>query len=316
MENKLNLAIKEIRKKYGDQTIGLVKDLDNVSLERIPTGSIYLDWAIGGGWPKGRTIELYGPYSSGKTLVALRTIASAQKEGLNCVFIDAERAFDPLFASQLGVDTNSLVLVRETGGETVFNIIESLLDSEVDLIVVDSVASLVPSFEDENPIEKQTMALQARLMSKALRKLTGKLARSNTLLIFVNQVREKVGAYGNPEITSGGRALGFYSSVRVEIRRGDWILEKKERIGHNVKFRVSKSKVCQPWRAGSFKYYYTGEFDETDEIISLGILTEKIGRRAAYYDIGDKSFRGREELLKALEEDESLLDLLKKEVLE
>lgn len=268
----------------------------------------------GGGWPRGRTVELYGPFSAGKSLCALRTIASAQREGLNCVFIDAERAFSPKFAEKLGVDLSKLVLVREAGGETVFNIIEKLLEGEADLIIVDSVASLVPIFEEEHPIEQQTMALQARLMSKALRKLTGKIGKTNTLIIFVNQIREKIGSWGSPEITSGGRALGFYSSVRVEVRKGDWLLKNKQKIGQEIKFRVTKSKICQPWREGLLKYYYDSGFDETAELLSLGLITGKIKRKGGYYNLLERSFHGREELEVALQEDKELVETLQGEM--
>ena len=222
--------------------------------------------------------------------------------------------FDPKFAEKLGVDLDKLILVREAGGESVFNIIEKLLDGEADIIVIDSVASLVPIYEEENPIEKQTMALQARLMSKALRKLTGQIGKSNTLVIFVNQIRERLVSYGNPEITSGGRALGFYTSVRVEVRKGDWILENKQKIGQEIKFRVTKSKICRPWREGLLKYYYEGVFDEITELISLGVIANVITRKGAYYNILDQSFHGRESLEAALQEDKELVENLKKEI--
>ncbi len=312
--NKLEKVVLEIRKKYGAEVIGLIKDLKQVELERISTGSVYIDWALGGGWPRGRTVELYGPYSAGKSLIALRTIISAQKEGLSCVFIDAERAFDPKFAEKLGVDLDKLVLVREAEGEVVFNIVEKLLEGEVDIIVVDSVASLLPTYESENPIEKQTVALQARLMSKALRKLTGKIGKTNTLVIFINQIREKIGTYGNPETTSGGRALGFYASVRVEVRKGDWLKENKQKIGQEIRFRVTKSKICPPWKEGLLKYYYGGVFDKMTELISLGIITNVIKRTGSYYNILEQSFLGRNGLESALQVDAKLVARLQKEI--
>lgn len=662
--SQLEITIQALKKKYGDETIGKVTSLKDVEMTRLSSGSPFLDWAIGGGWPLGRTVELYGPYSSGKSLIALRTIASAQKENRACVYIDAERAFDPDFAAVLGVDLDKLILVREAEGEKVFNIIDKLLEGDVSIIAVDSVASLVPLFEEESPLEQQTVALQARLMSKALRKLTGRIGKSNTLVIFVNQIREKVGcfqyytrvvledgstekigylvnnkinsnvltynektggvepcpitgwfkngttdkflhfrfrkpqgrgrgefsctpehqvmvgkgkykqakkiavgdkiltiindwhpseiqkeivtggllgdgylrrvgkskfqyrethckeqdnylrwkssyfdhkttgrhsggglyfetylttyfehqhigfysggkkvkipedikltplilaiwyqddgylankdkkainlctnsfqpesirnlrsalveqfgietgtktrkakkgqieltlgrketkkffevckqfihpsmyyklpncgldmsftspdkefeikklisryayvthkyikpktksmvkfdietknhnyladgavvhnSYGNPEITSGGRALGFYSSVRVEVRRGDWIQENKKKIGQVVKFRVTKSKICPAWREGYFKYLYGGTIDDVDELVSMLILSGKASRRGAWYYIGEDKFNGREELENRIREDSKFKEELLK----
>jgi len=310
--NNLNRTILKIKKKFGQQAIGRVKDLKRVDVERISTGSPYLDWATQGGFPRGRTVEIYGPYSSGKTLCVLRTIVSAQKQGLSCVFIDSERAFDPKFAEKLGVDLDKLVLVRETEGEKVFDIIGLLLQGDVGIITVDSVASLVPQFEEENPIQQQTMALQARLMSKALRKLTGAIGKSNTLVIFINQIREKLSSYGNPEITSGGRALGFYSSLRIEVRRGDWILKNKKKIGQMIKFRVTKSKVCPAWKEGAFKYFYKGTFDEIYEIVTLLLLNGKIIRTGGWYKVLGQRFQGRAELEKKIKTDNKFKEQLLK----
>lgn len=310
--NQLEITIQEIKKKYGDETIGKVTSLKDVEVTRVSSGSPFLDWAIGGGWPLGRTVELYGPYSSGKSLIALRTIAAAQREDRACVYIDAEQAFDPEFAAILGVDLDKLILVREAEGEKVFNIIDKLLEGDVSIITVDSVASLVPLFEEESPLEQQTVALQARLMSKALRKLTGRIGKSNTLVIFVNQIREKVGAWGNPEITSGGRALGFYSSVRVEVRRGDWIQENKKKIGQVVKFRVTKSKICPAWREGYFKYLYGGVINDVDELVSMLLLSGKITRKGAWYYVGKYDFQGREKLEARIREDSKFKEKLLK----
>jgi len=303
MTENLNKTILKINKKFGENTIGKINEMPTVKTERISSGSPYLDWAIGGGWPLGRTIELYGPYSSGKSLIALKTIAEAQKLDKKCVYLDAENAFDPKFATLLGVNIKDLVISQLTAGEQIFDIVDMLLQSEVAIIVVDSVASLVPQYELDESIEKQTMALQARLMSKAMRKLTGKAARNKTLIFFVNQIREKIGAYGNPEITSGGRALGFYSSLRVEVRRGEILKDQKKVIGQQVKFKVVKSKVCQPWRDGYFLFYHPDSqnpdlelFDTADELVSMLLIQRKIKRRGAYYDVAGKTFQGREEL--------------------
>jgi len=303
MTENLNKTILKINKKFGENTIGKINEMPTVKTERISSGSPYLDWAIGGGWPLGRTIELYGPYSSGKSLIALKTIAEAQKLDKKCVYLDAENAFDPKFATLLGVNIKDLVISQLTAGEQIFDIVDMLLQSKVAIIVVDSVASLVPQYELDESIEKQTMALQARLMSKAMRKLTGKAARNKTLIFFVNQIREKIGAYGNPEITSGGRALGFYSSLRVEVRRGEILKDQKKVIGQQVKFKVVKSKVCQPWRDGYFLFYHPDSqnpdlelFDTADELVSMLLIQRKIKRRGAYYDVAGKTFQGREEL--------------------
>ena len=315
-DTKLQKAIGEIKKKYGD-IIFTGKDIEKLEIEKISTGSRWLDFSLEGGLPRGRTVELYGPPSSGKSLVAQRAIAEAQKQKLDCIWVDAENAWDSEFAEKLGVNTKKLIIVKASEGELIFNTIEKLLKARPGVIVIDSVASLVPIFEEENPIEKQTMALQARLMSKALRKITGQIARANTLLIFINQIREKVTSYGNPEITSGGRALGFYASVRIEVRKGDWITqedigkgetleERKRKVGQVVKFNVTKSKVSRPHRNGFFRFFYEGKIDEADELLSLLLYQRKIERHGAIYLIGGKKYRGRTNLKKAIEEDKKL----------
>lgn len=316
----LNRTILKINKKFGENTIGKIGEMPTIKAERVSSGSPYLDWAIGGGgWPLGKTIELYGPYSSGKSLIALRTIAQAQKLGKKCVYLDAENAFDPNFAKLLGVNTDDLVISQISAGEEIFDIVDILLESDVAIIVVDSIASLVPKYEMEESIEKQTMALQARLMSKALRKLTGKAAKNKTLIFFVNQIREKIGSYGNPEITSGGRALGFYASLRVEVRRGDFLTDNKKKIGQTIKFRVTKSKICQPYRDGYFLFYYPDSknpdlklFDTADELVSMLLLQGKIKRRGSYYDVVGKTFQGREELEQEIRSNKKFREKVKK----
>jgi len=304
MSEALDKTILRINKKFGENTIGKLNDMPTVEANRVSSGSPYLDWAIGGGWPLGRTIELYGPYSSGKSLIALRTVAEAQKQKLKCVYIDSENAFEPKFAQKIGVDTDELVISQVSAGEDVFDMIDMCLDSgEVSVIVVDSVASLVPQYEIDESMEKQTMGLHARLMSKALRKITGKASKNKTLVIFINQIREKIGSYGNPETTTGGRALGFYSSLRVEVRRGEILKDDKKLIGQHVKFKIVKSKICPPFRDGYFIFYYfdpdnpTAElFDMADELVSMLLVHKKIDRRGAFYDIAGQTFQGREEL--------------------
>lgn len=313
----IDKVMAEINKKYPDTPILTGKELLSLKLEKESTGSVWLDYALAGGFPRGRMVELYGPPSSGKSLIALKTIAKAQAKGLSCIYIDAEQAFDSQHSIKLGVDINKLRVVRESGGERVFNIVLKLLETKPDIIVIDSVASLVPESEEEEPVEKQTMALQARMMSKAMRKLTGPVSRANTLMIFINQTREKVGAYGDPSITSGGKALGFYASVRVEIRKGAFIElkdtedlpdgaskdEKARKVGQVIHFKVTKSKVSIPWKSGSFEYYYNGVINEADEIVSLLEYNRAIERRGAYYYLDDNtSFQGRSAFTKAIRE--------------
>jgi len=301
---KLDKCINELNKKFGENTIGRIGSMPSIETERISSGSPYLDWCIGGGWPLGRTVELYGVFSSGKSLIALRTAAEFQKLDHNVVWLDSEAAFSPQFAKLVGIDPDKLILSQISAGEDVFDIIDKLLDTEVSLIVVDSVASLLPNYEAENEMEKQTIGLHARLMSKGLRKITAKAAHNKTLIIFINQIREKPTQYGNPNITTGGRALGFYASLRIEVSRGELIEENKKVIGQQVKFKVTKSKVSPPFRNGYFLFYHPDLeskepqviFDEADELVSMLLLQNKIIRRGAYYDVLERTFQGREEL--------------------
>lgn len=305
---KLDKVILELNKKFGENTIGKIGTMPSIETERISTGSPYLDWCIGGGWPLGRTVELYGNYSSGKSLIAQRTVAEFQRLGKNVVYLDSENAFSPEFVKHIGVDSNKLVLSQISAGEDVFDVIGKLLDTEVSLIVIDSVASLLPNYEAENEMEKQTIGLHARLMSKGLRKITAKAAKNKTLILFVNQIREKPTMYGNPNVTTGGRALGFYSSLRVEVSRGELVEENKKVIGQQVKFRVTKSKVSPPFREGYFLFYHPDldiktpqvVFDESDELVSMLIIQGKITRRGSYYDVLGKTFQGREEMEKEI----------------
>jgi recombination protein RecA len=323
MIDQLDKVIFSINKKFGENTIGKISEMPTIKTARISSGSPYLDWCTGGGFPLGRTIELFGPYSAGKSLVALRTIAEAQKQGLNCIYLDAENAFDPNFAKLLGVDVDNLVISQISAGEEIFDMIDMLLKSNVAVIVIDSVASLVPQYELDESIEKQTMALQARMMSKALRRLTSKASKNKTLIFFINQIREKLGSYGNPEITAGGRALGFYASLRIEVRKGELLKDEKKIIGQVVKFKVTKSKICQPYRDGYFIFYHPNAqnpnlelFDTADELVSMLLIQGKIQRRGAYFDVAGKTFQGREELQKEIKDNPNFrkeLDKLWKE---
>jgi len=306
--SKLDKAINELNKKFGDGTIGRIGDMGAIETERVSSGSPYLDWCMSGGFPLGRTIELYGVFSSGKSLIALRTVAEFQKLGKSVVYLDSENAFSPEFAKHIGIDPDKLILSQISAGEDVFDMIDKLLDTEVSLIVVDSVAALLPNYEAENEMDKQTIGLHARLMSKGLRKITGKAAHNRTLIMFINQIREKPTQYGNPNVTTGGRALGFYASLRIEVSRGELIEEDKKVIGQQVKFRVTKSKVSPPFREGYFLFYHPDMevkepqvvFDDADELVSMLLIQNKIIRRGAYYDVTGRTFQGREEMEKEI----------------
>ena len=310
----LNKIINEINKKFGPNTIGTVAEMQTLKVERIPTGSIYLDWALGGGWPLGRSVELYGPYSSGKSLISLKTVAEAQKKGLKCVFIDAESSFDPEFAKLLGVNVDDLIVSQLSVGEDTFDIVATLLQADVSVIVIDSVASIIPKSELEDSMEQQTMGLAARMMSKALRKITA--LNTKTLIIFINQIRMNIGAYKTPEITSGGRALGFYAAARVDVRRGEFLKQGEELLGQQIKFKITKNKTAPPFRTGYFNFNYaTGQIDQVNEMVSMGIINKTIEQKGPYYSILDKQFQGREALEQALREDKEFFEAVRKEAL-
>jgi recombination protein RecA len=310
----LNKIINEINKKFGPNTIGTVAEMQTLKVERIPTGSIYLDWALGGGWPLGRPVELYGPYSSGKSLIALKTITEAQKKGLKCIYIDAESSFDPEFAKLLGVDVSDLIVSQLSVGEDTIDIVATLLQADVGVIVIDSVASMIPRSELEDPMDQQTMGLAARMMSKALRKLTA--LNKNTLVIFINQIRMDIASYGRPETTTGGRALGFYAAARVDVRRGEFIKEGDDLVGQVIKFKVTKNKTAPPFRTGYFNFdYATGNIDQVNEMVSMGIINKKIAQKGPYYAILDKQFQGREALEKELRQDKEFFEAVRKEAL-
>lgn len=320
----LKSLINTINKAFGEGTLSFVKDLKITEVDRTPSGSLFLDWALGStksgkaGLPFGRMIELYGSPSSGKSLISMKAIAESQKLGLSCAYLDVEKAFDKDFAQKIGIDIDKLVLTQVTTGEKAMDIACELLRSkEIDIMVIDSVASLVPKDELEQTLEKATMAQTARLMSKALRKLTA--LNEKTVIIFINQLRTNPNAsYGaNPEYTPGGKALGFYSSIRVEIRRGDWIVDsKKQRIGQVIKFKVVKNKTAPPYKDGYFKFLYDGTIDKADELISLAILRDKITRKGAYYYFGDDGFQGRADFESQLKSNPELYERLRVAVFE
>ena len=292
----LQEALRAIEKEYGKGSIMRLGDRADVSVDAIPTGSLTLDAALGiGGYPKGRIIEIYGPESSGKTTLALHAIAECQKEGGRCAFIDAENAIDPLYAKNLGVDIDELILSQPDSGEQALEITEVLIKSgAIDLVVIDSVAALVPQAELDGEMGDASVGLQARLMSKAMRKLAGVMNRSNCTAIFINQLREKVGImFGNPETTPGGRALKFYSSVRLDVRRGEALKTGQDVYGNVVKIKVVKNKVAPPFKTATVNMIYGEGISHLDEVINMAVENDIIDKSGAWFSYkGDKIGQG------------------------
>lgn len=291
-EQALDNALKKIEKDYGEGAIMRLGDItDRMNIEVISTGCLAIDLAVGvGGFPRGRVIEIYGPESSGKTTVALHAIAEAQKGGGIAAFIDAEHALDPVYARHLGVDINNLLVSQPDNGEQALEITESLVRSgAVDIIVVDSVAALVPKAEIEGEMGDAHVGLQARLMSKALRKLTGIISKSRTVVIFINQLREKVGVmFGNPETTTGGRALKFYSTIRLDVRKGEVIKQNNENVGNRTKVKVVKNKVAPPFKTAEFDLMYGTGVSYEGTLIDIGTNMEIIKKSGAWYSYNDE----------------------------
>ena len=283
----LDNALKQIEKDFGKGAImRLGEAADRMNVEVISSGSLAIDIAVGvGGFPRGRVIEIYGPESSGKTTVALHAVAEAQKQGGIAAFIDAEHAMDPVYARNLGVDINNLLISQPDNGEQALEITEALVRSgAVDIVVVDSVAALVPKAEIDGEMGDAHVGLQARLMSKALRKLTGIISKSKTVVIFINQLREKVGVmFGNPETTTGGRALKFYSSVRLDVRKGELIKANNENVGALTKVKVVKNKVAPPFKTAEFDLMYGEGISKTGTLIDIGTNMEIINKSRAWY---------------------------------
>lgn len=291
-EQALDNALKKIEKDYGKGAIMRLGDItDRMNIEVISTGCLAIDLAVGvGGFPRGRVIEIYGPESSGKTTVALHAIAEAQKGGGIAAFIDAEHALDPVYARHLGVDINNLLVSQPDNGEQALEITESLVRSgAVDIIVVDSVAALVPKAEIEGEMGDAHVGLQARLMSKALRKLTGIISKYRTVVIFINQLREKVGVmFGNPETTTGGRALKFYSTIRLDVRKGEVIKQNNENVGNRTKVKVVKNKVAPPFKTAEFDLMYGTGVSYEGTLIDIGTNMEIIKKSGAWYSYNDE----------------------------
>ena len=292
----LNDALKAIEKEYGKGSIMKLGDRAAVSVDAIPSGSLALDKALGiGGYPKGRIIEIFGPESSGKTTLALHAIAEFQKQGGRCAFIDAENAIDPVYAKHLGVDIDELILSQPDSGEQALDITELLIKSgAIDLVVVDSVAALVPQAELDGEMGDASVGLQARLMSKAMRKLAGVMNHSNTTAIFINQLREKVGVmFGNPETTPGGRALKFYSSVRLDVRRSETLKNGADAYGNVTKIKVVKNKVAPPFKTATVNIIYGEGISHSDELINLAVENDIIEKAGAWFSYeGEKIGQG------------------------
>ncbi len=306
----LDQAFKQIEKKYGKGSIMKMGEAPRVSIEAIPTGAVNLDIALGiGGLPRGRVIEIYGPESSGKTTLALHVIAEAQKLGDTCAFVDAEHALDAEYAGNLGVNIDDLILSQPDTGEAGLDIAESLVRSgAVGLIVIDSVAALVPKAEIEGEMGDSHMGLQARLMSQALRRLTGIISKSNTTVIFINQLREKIGVmFGNPETTTGGRALKFYSSVRLDIRRIKTITEGDNSIGSRTRVKIVKNKVAPPFKIVEFDIMYGKGISKAGVLLDTAVDLEIIDKAGSWYSYGDEKLgQGRENVKAMLEENAEL----------
>ena len=293
----LDLAIAQISKQFGDGSIMKLGENHKVDVELLPSGCLSLDIALGGGYPKGRIIEIYGPESSGKTTLTLHAIAEIQKQGGTAAFIDAEHALDPAYARKLGVDTENLLVAQPDNGEQALEITETLVRSNaVDLIVVDSVAALVPQAEIDGDMGDAHMGLQARLMSQALRKLTGIINKSKATVIFINQIRMKIGVmFGNPETTTGGNALKFYASVRADIRRTAQIKSGDDVIGNRTKVKIVKNKIAAPFRDAEFDIMYNEGISKTGDIIDLAVEHEILGKSGAFYKYNDQNIgQGRE----------------------
>lgn len=307
----LSLAMEQITKQFGDGSIMKLGEAKKVDVELIPSGSLSLDIALGGGYPKGRIIEIYGPESSGKTTLTLHAIAQVQKNGGTAAFIDAEHALDPAYAKKLGVDTDNLLVSQPDNGEQALEIAETLVRSNaVDLVVVDSVAALVPQAEIDGDMGDSHMGLQARLMSQALRKLTGIINKSKTTVIFINQIRMKIGVmFGNPETTTGGNALKFYASERLDIRRIGQIKSGEDIIGNRTRVKVVKNKIAAPFRTAEFDIMYNEGISKTGDVLDLAVQHGVVGKSGAWFDYKDgKIGQGREAAKQYLKEHAEVLE--------
>jgi recombination protein RecA len=316
----LQATLDRLDKSYGKGSVMRLGDEPVEKLEVIKTGSVTLDRALGvGGFPKGRVVEIYGPESSGKTTLAIHAVAEAQKKGGIAAIIDAEHAFDQFYAKNLGVDVDNLLISQPDNGEQALEIADNLIRSgAIDILVIDSVAALTPKAEIEGEMGDNQMGLQARLMSKALRKLTGSISKANTCCIFINQLREKIGVmFGNPETTTGGNALKFYSSVRVDIRRSSAIKNADKIIGNRTRVKVVKNKVAPPFQQAEFDIMYGEGISKIGEIIDLGVEMNIINKSGSWYSYGEtKLGQGRDAVKDILKDNPELLEELEIKVIE
>ena len=314
----LETALSQIEKQFGKGSVMKLGDYKAMEIEAIPTGALSLDMALGiGGLPRGRIIEIFGPESSGKTTLALHVVAEAQKEGGEAAFIDAEHALDPVYAKKLGVDIDNLIVSQPDTGEQALEITESLVRSgALDVIVVDSVAALVPKAEIDGDMGDSHMGLQARLMSQALRKLAGAINKSKTVLIFINQLREKIGVmFGNPETTTGGRALKFYASVRLDIRKAENIKQDGEIKGSRTRVKVVKNKVAPPFREAEFDIVYGEGISRAGNILDMAVNMDIIEKSGSWFSYnGDRIGQGRENVKRYLKENPEILDEVESKV--
>lgn len=309
-EQALEAAMKQIEKEYGKGSVMRLGDKGHTQIDTISSGSLKIDEILGvGGFPRGRIIEIYGPESSGKTTVALHAIAEAQKVGGKAAFIDAEHALDPVYAEKLGVDIDNLILSQPDTGEQGLEIADTLISSgAIDIIVIDSVAALVPRSEIEGEMGDTHVGLQARLMSQALRKLSGVINKTKTVAIFINQLREKVGVmYGNPEVTTGGRALKFYATVRMEVRRGEAIKDGTEQIGSKAKVKIVKNKVAAPFKTTEVDIMYGEGISRIGELLDVAVDKEIVNKAGAWYSYKEERIgQGREAAKKYIAEHEEM----------
>ena len=318
-KNNLDSLISSLREKFGEESVMKLGEIKKVNVASTPTGSFTLDLALGvGGLPQGRIIEIFGPESSGKTTLALNVIAEAQKKGGQAAFIDAEHAMDPEYAAKIGVKVNELLISQPDNGEEALNIIESLVKSgELSVIVVDSVAALTPRAEIEGEMGAQFIGLQARMMSQALRKLTALCAKTGTMIIFINQLREKIGVmFGSPEVTPGGRALKFFSSVRIDIRRIAQVKKGEEVVGSRVKAKVVKNKVAPPFKLAEFDIIFGAGVSYEGDVLAAALKSNVVTKSGASYSFGDEKLGvGYETVRVKLKEDKKLLNAIKNGVI-
>ena len=316
----LETALQQLEKQYGKGSVMRLGETVALNVEAISTGSITLDAALGiGGVPRGRIVEIYGPESSGKTTIALHIIASAQKNGGEAAFIDAEHALDPVYAKALGVDTDSLLVAQPDNGEQALEIAEALVRSgAIDVLVVDSVAALVPKAEIEGEMGDSFVGLHARLMSQALRKLTGAISKSNCVVVFINQLREKIGVmYGNPEVTTGGRALKFYSTVRIEIRRTEHIKNGSVLMGSRTRAKVVKNKIAPPFKEAEFDIMYGEGMSKVGELVDIGVKLGFVQKAGAWFSMGETRLgQGRDAAKQYFKNNPEEAEALEKKIME